>query len=39
MPRRVVCGILLRRLGFGLELGHAPHAMTSFAPMEAGERR
>lgn len=39
MPPRAVCGILLRWLGLGLELGHASHAITSFAPMEAGERR
>ena len=34
MPPCVVCGILLRRLGLGLEVGHAPYAGTSFARVE-----
>ena len=39
MPPRSVCGILPRRLGLGLELGHGPHARTGFAQMVAVEAR
>ena len=34
MPPRSVSGILLRRLGLGLVMGHWPQAGTSFAQVE-----
>ena len=39
MPPRAVCGIILRRLGLGLVMGHGPQAGTGFAQVETGGGR
>ena len=36
MPPCSVCGIILRRLGLWLVMGHWPHAGTGFARVETG---